>query len=307
MMTDCNKANPDLLLAVDGGGTRCRARLARRLSDNLAGEIIGEGEAGPANLRLGISETLGAVLDAAAHCLAAAGLPMTALSNATACLALAGASEPAELAAAQRHHHPFRHTTIVTDAEAACVGAHGGEDGAIIVIGTGSIAWSIIGEQRIRIGGWGLPVSDEGSGAWLGLEAARRVLWAHDARIGWTPLLSEIFDRFGRDPHAIVRWAAAAKPSDYGRFAPLVIEHAHRGDIAASELTLLAAWHIDTLAARLVSVGAARVALVGGLSVAIRPYLAAETERYLVPPLGDALAGALQIAARVTTTHAKVT
>jgi len=282
----------DLLLGVDGGGTRCRARLALP-----SGKILGEGEAGPANLRLGFLEAFAAVLDAAGQCLAAADLPTGALANITACLALAGASEPAELAAARRHPLPFRQTIVITDAEAACAGAHGGSDGAIIVIGTGSIAWGIIEGRRHRIGGWGPPVSDEGSGAWLGLEAVRRTLWARDGRIAWTELLVAVFKEFGGDPHAIVRWTATAKPRDYGRFAPLIVAHAERGDAVAGELMRLAAAHIDALAARLVMLDATRVALVGGLAAAIEPYLAMVTRRHLVSAQADALTGALGIAA----------
>ena len=282
----------ELLLGVDGGGTRCRARLALR-----SGAILGEGEAGPANLQLGYFEAFAAVLDAAGQCLVVANLPKTALNRATACLALAGVSEPAERAAARRHRLPFRHTIVTTDAEAACIGAHGGGDGAIIVVGTGSIGWGINGGRRHRVGGWGLAVSDEGSGAWLGLEAIRRALWAHDGRLEWSPALAQLFESFGRDPHAIVRWATTAKPGDYGRFAPQIMEQARRGDPVAGELARLAATHIDALAARLVGVGAKRIALTGGLAPAIEPYLAPETCRHLVPPQGDALTGALRIAA----------
>ncbi len=207
--------------------------------------MLGEGKAGPANLRLGVFDAFAAVLVAAAECLAAAGLPPAALGDAVACLALAGASVPGELGAARRHPLPFRQTIVTTDAEAACEGAHGGSDGAIIVVGTGSIGWGIAGGRRYRVGGWGLPVSDEGSGAWLGLEVIRRVLWAHDGRIGWSPLLSEVMTRFEGDPHALVRWAASARPADYGGFAPLVIEHAGCGDPVAGELVRLAAGHID--------------------------------------------------------------
>lgn len=289
-------ANPEFVLGVDGGGTRCRARLARG-----SGAVLGEGRAGPANLRLGFLEAFAAVLGAARQCLDAAALPPDVFADTVACLALAGASEPAELAAARRHPLPFRRTIITTDAEAACAGAHDGGDGAIIVAGTGSIGWSIARGHRTRIGGWGLPVSDEGSGAWLGLEAIRRALWAHDRSIGWTPLLSQIIARFDGDPHAVVRWTAHARPADYGAFAPLVFEHAARGDLAGRELVGLAARHIDRLAAGLVSAGAERIALVGGLAGPIAPYVADETRRYLVPPRGDPLSGALRIAASATT------
>lgn len=290
-MPTIGKISEGLLLGVDGGGTRCRARLAMR-----SGAILGEGEAGAANLRLGFLEAFAAVLDAARQCLAAAGLPRRALGETAACLALAGASEPAELAAARRHPLPFRQTTIITDAEAACIGAHGGGDGAIIVIGTGSIGWGFVGGRRFRVGGWGLPVSDEGSGAWLGLEALRRVLWAQDERIAWTPLLDEIFAEFGRDPHAIVRFTATAKPRDYGRLAPRIAAQAEHGDPVGAELMRRGAAHIDALAGRLVALGAGRIALAGGLAAAMEPCLAPETRRHLVLPLGDALAGALRIA-----------
>ena len=292
-------AADEFLLGVDGGGTRCRARLARR-----SGQMLGEGIAGPANLRQGFVEAFAAVLDAAGQCLAAAGLPHTALRETTACLALAGASEPDQLAASRRHPLPFARTIIITDAEAACVGAHDGRDGAVVIIGTGSIGWGIVDGQRHRVGGWGLPVSDEGSGAWLGREAVRRALWAHDGRVEWTRLLDRVFARFDRDAHAIVRWTATATPRDYGDIAPLVIEEAGRGDPAAIALARLAAKHIASLVERLDRLGAPRIALVGGLAAVLEPYLLVETRARLVVPQGDALAGALRRAAEAAPARA---
>jgi glucosamine kinase len=287
------------LLGVDGGGTRCRARLALP-----SGTVLGEGEAGPANLRLGFIETFAAVLDAAGGCLAAAGLPSAAFGRTIACLALAGASEPAEREAALRHKLPFCNTIITSDADAACVGAHDGANGAVIIVGTGSIGWGLASGTRYRVGGWGLPLSDEGSGAWLGQAALRQVLRAHDGRTAWTPLLAEIFEQFGRNPHAIVRWTAAAKPADYGRFAPAVMAHAKDGDGEAAALARRAAGHIDALAARLTDLGFTRISLAGGLARAIEPYLRAATRRHLVAPAGDALAGAIRIAAAATPARA---
>ena len=281
----------DLFLGVDGGGTQCRARLADR-----PGRILGEGIAGPANIRLGVDASLAAVLDAAAQCLAAGGLGEEALGRMIACLALAGATEPSELAAARSRRLPFRHTLITSDAHAACVGAHQGHDGGVIIAGTGSVGWAIAGGRQHRVGGWGLTLSDEGSAAWLGREAMRRVLWAHDGRIAMSPLLARLFDEFGAEPYAIVHWAAKARPADFGELAPLVTEHAARGDRVAIDLMQEAAPHIDALAARLVALGAGRIALVGGLAPYLEPRLATATRRRLVMPEGDALAGALQLA-----------
>ena len=195
-----------------------------------------------------------------------------------------------------RRRLPFQHTLITTDAHAACVGAHRGRDGGIVIAGTGSVGWAIIGGGQYRVGGWGLALSDEGSGAWLGREAMRRVLWAYDGRIAWTGLLTRLFEEFNRDPHAIVRWAATANPADFGRLAPVVVEHSARDDRSAIELVRQAAQQIDSLAMRLVSLGAEQIALVGGLAPFLEPRLARETRLHLVAPEGDPLAGALQLA-----------
>jgi glucosamine kinase len=281
----------DLFLGVDGGATQCRARLADR-----SGRLLGEGTSGPANIRLGLDAGFASVLDAARQCLAEARLSEHAMGRITACLALAGATEPTELAAARSRGLPFSHTVIVSDAHAACVGAHRGNDGGIIIAGTGSVGWAIVDGRQHRVGGWGLMLSDEGSGAWLGREAMRRVLWAHDGRVAPTALLRRLFDEFGADPYAIVRWAASAQPAEFGRLAPLVVEHAARQDPAALELMRQAASHIDVLAARLLALGAERLALVGGLAPHLEGWLASETRQHLVKPEGDALDGALELA-----------
>jgi glucosamine kinase len=283
---------PDsLFLGIDGGGTRCRARLC-----TAAGTRIGEAVAGPANVRLNLEQSFAAVLDASRECVQQAGLPQRAFSTVTACLALAGASEPTALVAALRHALPFARAIITSDARAACVGAHRGRDGGVIVAGTGTVGWAEIGGRSIRIGGWGPPISDEGSGGWIGVEALRRVLWAHDGRIAWTELLSAIFRFYKSDPHGIVRWSETAAPGDFGSLAPLVIEHANRGDPDGRELMILAASHVDALAGRLISVGVRRLALVGGMAEHLEPYVAPGTRSHLVAPAGDALDGALQLA-----------
>ncbi len=280
-----------LLLGVDGGGTSCRARLAA-----FSGEVLGEASTGPANLRLGLRQSFATVTNTALQCLQQAGLSRLYLSRIVACLALAGASEPSHLAAAQAAAHPFGKAVITTDAHAACLGAHGERDGGIVVVGTGSVGWAVLNGQSYRVGGWGLPFSDEGSGAWLGAEALRRVLWARDGRIAFTPLLRALFADFNNDPHAIVRLSQHATPRELAALAPRIFECSGRGDAAAVELMQAAAGHIDALAARLIAAGADRIALAGGCAPFVRQWLGEATTSHLVEPRGDALAGALHIA-----------
>jgi glucosamine kinase len=288
-----------LLLGIDGGGTQCRARLC-----TLAGETIGRGIAGPANIRFGLRESFTAILDATSQSLAMAGLPRQDERRIFACLALAGATEPDGLAAARGYRHPFAGVMITSDVHAACVGAHRGGDGGVVVAGTGTISFATRGGRHLRVGGWGFPLSDEGSGAQIGSEALRRVLWAHDRREEWTPLLHSLFARFERDPHAIVRFMTDAKPRDFGAFARTVAEHAAQGDRVGGELMAQAASQIEGLITPLLQFGVARVSLVGGLAQAIAPLLPQPIRDRLVEPIGDALDGALTLARALATTQA---
>jgi glucosamine kinase len=282
--------NKLLLLAVDGGGTHCRARLA-----DLTGKILGEAVTGPANIRLGLEESLAAVAGATRHCLKQAGLRGQE-DKIIACLALAGACEPSTLSRAQASPLPFCRATFTSDARAACVGAHAGCDGGIIIVGTGSVGWGIAGEREFRVGGWGFPLSDEGSGAWLGYQVLRQVLRAHDGVRPWTALSRSVFEQFEADAYAIVRWMRGAGPRDYASLAPLIVAHAERGDAAGRDLLRTAAAHIDVMAARLLELGVRRLSLMGGLSDKVEYYLSEETRDRLVAPLGDALSGALELA-----------
>jgi glucosamine kinase len=279
-----------VLLGVDGGGTRCRARLA-----DLTGKVLGEGLAGPANLRWGLEPALCAVRESTAACLAQADLQWGD-REIVACLALAGASEFTNAAAPLVHSFPFEHTILTTDAQAACIGAHAGKDGGIVIIGTGSIGWAMLDGQEIRVGGWGFPISDEGSGAWIGCEAIRRVLLAVDGLASWTHLLSAVFSRFSLDPHRIVHWMGTARPQDFAALAPIVVEHALSGDSEAVALMERAAHHIDAIATRLIHLGVPRLSLMGGLADKLKPFLSTQTRIALVAPAGDALSGALHLA-----------
>jgi glucosamine kinase len=281
----------ELFLAVDGGGTGCRARLC-----DASGIRLAEATGGPANIRFGLRQAFASVLEATRECLEQARLTPSVLPRITACLALAGATEPAELAAARMQQQPFGKAILTADAHAACVGAHNGADGGVVIVGTGSIGWAVLQGRQHRVGGWGLPVSDEGSGAWLGCEALRRVLSAYDGRGAWTPFLRAVFDRYQSDPHAIVHWAAQASPRDFGTLAPVVVDHALHNDDAAVEILRLAAGHVDAIATRLIELGVPHLSLTGGLATHIERLLPRSTRQHLVKPLGDPLDGALILA-----------
>ncbi len=276
-------------MGLDAGGTRCRARIR-----DASGRLLGEGEAGPANARRGSRAAMDAMITAARAALVAGRLPGDGLSRVVAGAGLAGVSQKREMEAMRTEPHPFARLELATDFETACLGAHGGGDGGIVIVGTGSAAYARVAGAEFRFGGWGFEVGDDGGGAPLGREVVRHALRAADGLAPRGPLAEEALARLGGDQDAAVEWVGRAAPSDFGRLAPLVFAHAER-DPEAARLRGECAAHVAALVLRLVACGAERVALVGGLSEAIAPHLAGPARDRLVKPAADATEGALML------------
>ena len=291
-MTPAAQPGP-LFVGVDGGGTGCRARI-----EDAAGGLLGTGIAGPAALRLGIDRALTEVEKACHAAIQEAGLDSNVLSSVHAAIGLAGVGRKGALEQLTLRQHPFRSVVYVNDATIACIGAHGGRDGGIVIVGTGSVGLAVVGGREIRVGGYGFPISDEGSGADLGLHAIRLALRAYDERAVGTTLTRDVMTRFHNDPFEAVAWMDQATATDYATFAPLVMRHADAGDSVARRVIRDAAEQVDDLVRRLCECGASRVALLGGLASSMQPWLAPDVQRRLVPIEGDAVDGALRLARR---------
>ena len=133
-----------LYLGIDAGGTRTTARL---ISDS--GETLGIGEAGPANTRIGIENSVRAVEEAAARAVEAAGLSREDVGSIRAGLGISGLNRRGALDALKAHDFPFASIAFASDAAIACLGAHAGGDGAIVIVGTGSIGFARVDGETI--------------------------------------------------------------------------------------------------------------------------------------------------------------
>ena len=238
-----------LLIGIDGGGTDCRARIC-----DSGGRILGEGTGGPANVRLDPALVMDSILTASRGAAQAAGLSGQDLQRAHAGLGLAGAALTSACARLLAEPHPFASVAIETDAYAAWLGAHGGSDGAILILGTGSCGLAVVGGRQFYVSGWGAEISDEASGKWIGREAIRRALWAYDGRAAMTPLAASGAGAFRRQAEEIVAFATEARPADYRRLGPLVLEHAAARDPLALALLGEAAADAVRMIARLLDV-----------------------------------------------------
>jgi len=278
-------------IGVDGGGTSCRARI-----EDAEGRLLGQGAAGPAATRIGANGSMQAVRTASEAAAMDAGLLPTALAHTSAGVGLAGFDRKGAREALLSFPHPFRSVVFASDANVACLGAHSGRDGGIVVLGTGSVGFARVNGRELRIGGYGFPISDEGSGADLGLQAIRLALRAHDGRAGPTPFLLEVMRRVGPDAATLVAWAELATATEYASLAPIALSYAEAGDQFAEEIVGEGARHVGVLIRSLVEFGAPRISLLGGLASRLVRWLSPDVLYFLSPPEGDAVAGALLLA-----------
>jgi glucosamine kinase len=123
----------DFFLGIDGGGTKCKARL-----EDAHGNLLAEAIVGPANAARNLTSSVKAVLQASEKAIAKSNINGLSLTQIHAGIGLAGINLPHVKQAFLKQSLPFSSWHITTDLHIACLGAHLGQDGAIVIVGTGS-------------------------------------------------------------------------------------------------------------------------------------------------------------------------
>jgi len=283
---------PNFLVGIDGGGTHCRVRLI----DGI-GRLLAECHGGPANIFSDADGAITTALTLVEQAFQQAGLPPAAQASAWVGFGFAGANVQRARQRAERWPMPFAARRIASDVEIACLGAHGGQPGAVLIVGTGSQATSYDGHSFRSCGGWGFALGDQGSGAILGRHALRLALLAHEGIVPVSPLTQSLLADFGHSPETLLVWTQSARAHDWAAFSPRIFTYAAEGDVNGVKLVEMLAREIDLLLASLVNAGSSRIALMGGIAQPILPWLNNRWNAYIVSPVADALDGALRLAA----------
>ncbi|QYK41102.1 MAG: ATPase [Paracoccaceae bacterium] len=269
-------------LGLDGGGSGCRAAVS-----DAAGRVLARVEGGPANITSDAEGAARNILDTARRAMAAAGIDVIA----GAAMGLAGANATGA-SERLRAALPFAPLRIETDAVTATLGALGGRDGIVAAIGTGSVFASAEGGRIRQIGGRGLVLGDEGSGAWMGRAALAAALRAEDGHAALTPFLSALIAEHGGSL-GVIAAAGTARPADFAALAPRILAAAAE-DVAAAAILAEALREVAAAIDILQAGRALPVVFLGGLGPAFRDRLAGRWP--VAEPLGSALDGALMLA-----------
>jgi glucosamine kinase len=285
-------------LGLDIGGSRSRAWLE---SDGL---LVAAAEAPSASLAAAGAEQAALALTALLG-----QLPLAATGPVAAvCAGAAGLSEPATRQFLTGQLAPLTATGIVrlTDDAALVLAAAGEAEGIAVISGTGSIAAGRWRDHRVRAGGWGYLLGDEGSGYWLVRAAVRTVLARRDEGGLGGPLAAGLLEATGAADVAALhaQFLRDPRPARWAACAPAVLAS---GDQVAGELVTAAARALaelaTTVAGRLADKGAPAglpVVLAGGLladarlsdqvQAAVRAALPGrDVVRLAVPPVAGAV------------------
>lgn len=270
-----------ILIGIDGGGTRCR----------LAVELAGQRhqlETGPTNVTSDFDGAIATLKAGLAELAQNAGLPLETLLDAPAHFGLAGIVSPKD-AERVRATLAMPHARYSDDQTTSIRGALGRDDGIVISLGTGSFIARQLGGEFRKIGGWGLILGDEASGAWLGREAVADALRAQDGLLQETPFLRMLTP-------CLTDLVSHPKQADFAALAPEVFAAANENDPSAKAILDRGLDYLEASVTALDPAGTLPLCLIGGLADAYRPFLPARLASSLISAQGTALDGALDLA-----------
>ena len=209
-----HKANMiEYLIGVDGGGTGTRVRIA--LPD---GTMIAQGQSGPSGLALGIDQAWHSIGDAIDKAFASIGVARPANRSCAIGLGLAGVHNKAWAAQFAQADPGYGALRLDNDGHTTLLGAHQGNPGTIIAIGTGSVGQALLADGSLReVGGWGFPAGDEASGGWIGLRAINHIEQVLDGRKPGGAFAQAVIDACGGGRDAIQVWLGQASQTSHSK------------------------------------------------------------------------------------------
>lgn len=272
---------------VDGGGSGCRLA-----AYDAHGTLCATAANGPASLSLGeeqawlhISRGLQTLADQLGK--SSDWLPPAL------CMGLSGALQVSRRERFLALLPTSISCTLVTDGHAQLLGASGGQPGACLAVGTGSVLhWRDESGEFGMAGGWGYPVGDEASGAWLGMQLINAWLWHCDSAVRDQPVaavFTALEERIGSGVSMVQAWSTSTRSTEMASLAPMIVAAADQGDTVA--LAILEAGVAQCRRLLSIAPESLPVYLVGGLAGVYRPRLEEALRERLREPQGDALSG----------------
>lgn len=120
---------------------------------------------------------------------------------------------------------------IMNDAWLAHYALLAGEDGCLLISGTGSVALGRYNGKEARVGGWGHLLGDAGSGYAIAKHLIQDVLAAYDTGREWSPLENQLFLKgIFTDPFEMARFVYHSSKDQVADLSKFIAKEAEKGD-----------------------------------------------------------------------------
>ena len=285
-----NNSSFKYLIGVDGGGSGTRILV---LDPSL--KIVASAVGAPSALGQGIEQAWKSILETLANAFHNGNLTVPMLSECAIGLGLSGANNFTWKNEFYLRNPGFKKIIVDTDGFTTLLGAHDGQSGTIVAIGTGSVGMILDKNQNKRdVSGWGFPSGDEASGAWLGLQAAALTQKTLDHRRKHSTLSEQVLAFCGKTSEEFLFWLGNANQNHYAKLAPLVFSSANT-DVDAKKLILKACEEIVLMINSLDPNNEYPLSICGRLGEALIPFMSEEIKKRHRTPQGDSTYGALHL------------
>lgn len=227
----------DYVIGIDGGGTKTLGAIAGN-----DGKVIAQYEVGSTNPHSNPLDIVRANLKALTE-------NLLRQANARAkdvkaiCLGMAGVDRPEDKPMVKNLVNEFLPEADVLPVNDGVIALTGGAlrpFGIIVISGTGSIAFGINEKgERVRAGGWGHILGDEGSGYTIALRGLREIMRSHDGRTPATRLQDLVLSQLKLErPDQLLGWIRDinASKAEIAALSRLVHQAATEGDETAARI-----------------------------------------------------------------------
>lgn len=222
-----------VILAVDAGATKTEAVV-------FDGEIVGAGVRGPGNYHsVGLKAASENVSLAVMEAFARTGCAWKDIDHALYGIAGADSSSASRQKVGDmvKGLHGQGHVKLYNDGIAAYQLATLGRSGVVAAAGTGSVIQGRNGARRVRVGGWGWFIGDEGSAFYIGRKGLQKATQSFDGREDETSLIDAFAKEIGAEfPEVVSRFQEEPSINSVAALAPLVTGEAGKGDRIATEI-----------------------------------------------------------------------
>lgn len=218
------------VIGVDGGGTKTEA-----VAYDLDGNVLEKSLTGFGNLVNDEKEALKNIIDSLEVILNKLG--KEDLQGLYLGLAGSEVGDNAKIVKNEIKNRFDLDSVIMNDGDLALKALLKGEDGILVIAGTGSTAFGIKGDKEARCGGWGHLLGDEGSAYKISIEAFKNMIYEYDFGLEMSELSKAILDELNmKQVDEIIAFIYSATKDEIAGFAGLVSKYAEAGYDKAREI-----------------------------------------------------------------------